>query len=243
VTADDDLTVAATGFADDLTNLTQGVLGEASPAFSAVVTGNKFRVAPFAAGDRIHRIAVSIDQQKLLSLYVQYFCLWDGPKRFLAVDQADIHVYFEGGTDPLIRYEYVRSWKEPPGAHIHVHAHRDEMAYLLRLSERKKGQPAQKLRKGKLPRLAEMHFPVGGHRFRPSLEDVLMQLEREFAIDTAEGWQEVIRSHLVKWRTIQLKAAVRDAHEDAADALRELGYEVTRPSPLADQDPGRLYWP
>ncbi|KIF67604.1 hypothetical protein HY68_01495 [Streptomyces sp. AcH 505] len=234
----------ATEFADTLTALTRGVLGQDSPAFSALNVGNRIRVAPLAGDGRSMRIPVKIDGVRCLNLHVQHFCCWDGTKKYLAADRADVHVFFEGVQDPLLRYEYLRYSKNPPGAHLQVHAHRDEMAYLLRLAEKKKGRPAAMMRKGKPPRLAEMHFPVGGHRLRPALEDVLLLLEREFAIDVADNWREILDVQLRKWRVLQLKAAVRDAHEDAAETLREIGYVVEPPEDLEPQrDDARLFWP
>ncbi|MGW3086737.1 hypothetical protein [Streptomyces sp. NPDC001108] len=192
----------------------------------------------------LQRIPVTIDGEPRLSLMVRYYCCWDGSSTFMATDQADVHVFYEGVPDPLLRYEYLRSSKEPPGAHLQVHAHRDEMAYLLRLAER--GRPKQGMRKNKLPRLSEMHLPVGGHRMRPSLEDVLLFLQREFAFDTVDGWKTVIEDHLMNWRVMQLKAGVRDAPDTAARVLRALGYSVIEPGvPVARQalEAVKLYWP
>ncbi|MER0240680.1 hypothetical protein AAHZ94_01285 [Streptomyces sp. HSW2009] len=234
----------AAEFADTLTDLTRGVLGQGSPRFSALNVGDRIRVAPLAADGRSMRIPVKIDGEQCISLHVQHFCCWDGPSKYLAADRADVHVYFEGVQDPLFRYEYLRHSQTPPGAHLQVHAHRDEMAYLLRLAEKKKGRPAAKMRKRKLPRLSEMHLPVGGHRLRPALEDVLLLLIREFAIDVADDWEGVLDRHLRQWRVVQLKSAVRDAHESAADALREMGYSVEPPKGMEPQQKdSRLYWP
>ncbi|MBT2365422.1 hypothetical protein J7E88_08840 [Streptomyces sp. ISL-10] len=234
----------AAEFADTLTDLTRGVLGQDSPRFSALNVGNRIRVAPLAADGRSMRIPIKIDGERCLNLHVQHFCCWDGPNMYLAADRADVHVFFEGVQDPLLRYEYLRHSKTPPGAHLQVHAHRDEMAYLLRLAEKKKGRPAAMMRKGKLPRLSEMHLPVGGHRLRPALEDVLLLLVREFAIDVEDGWESVLDQHLRKWRVLQLKSAVRDAHESAAETLREMGYTVEPPKDMEPQRAdSRLYWP
>ncbi|MER6534343.1 hypothetical protein ABT215_11130 [Streptomyces sp900105755] len=234
----------ATTFADDLTALTRGVLGEDTPRFAALNMGNRVRVSPISADEKVQRIAVSVNGESVLSLMVRYYCCWDGSSTFLATDQADIHVHYAGISDPLIRFEYVRRSKEPPGAHIQVHAHRDEMAYLLRLADA--GRPRQGFRRRRLPRLSEMHLPVGGHRLRPALEDVLLFLKREFAIDTEQGWRTVLDEHLVNWRKIQLMSAVRDAPEAAAEVLRTMGYEVTRlglPAQRPPIDDIKLYWP
>ncbi|MER6232939.1 MULTISPECIES: hypothetical protein [Streptomyces] len=234
----------AEGFADQLTTLTRGVLGEDTPRFHALNMGSRIRVSPIAENEVVQRIPIRIDGQERLSLSVRYFCCWDGSSTFMATDQADVHLFYQGVPDPLLRYEYVRSSKEPPGAHLQVHAHRDEMAYLLRLADR--GRPKHGLRRDKLPRLAEMHLPVGGHRMRPALEDVLLFLQREFAIDTIPGWRAVLDEHLRSWRLMQLKTAVRDAPDAAAQVLRSLGYSVVEPTvPAARQAPEdvKLFWP
>ncbi|MGW3821842.1 hypothetical protein ACWEAF_05910 [Streptomyces sp. NPDC005071] len=238
------LDALAEGFADQLTTLTRGVLGEDTPRFHAINMGSKVRVSPITDDEVVQRIPVRIGGEPRLSLGVRYFCCWDGSSTFMATDQADVHVFYEGVPDPLLRYEYVRNSKEPPGAHLQVHAHRDEMAYLLRLAER--GRPKQGLKKNKLPRLSEMHLPVGGHRMRPALEDVLLFLQREFAIDTATGWKTVVDEHLQAWRLMQLRTAVRDAPDTAAQVLRGLGYSVVEPTvPGARQAPDdvKLFWP
>lgn len=248
MTADDSsLHPLAEEFASQLTDLTRGVLGEDSPAFVAVNLGKHVRVTPISekSGDEIgQRIALHINGEPTLSLLARYYCVWDGPNAYLAIDRTDIHLFFEGSADPLLRLEYVRDWRNPPGAHLQVHAHRDEWAYLLRLSER--GRPHRGLRRRRLPRLAEMHFPVGGHRMRPALEDMLLFLERELAVDVIPGWEDVLGRHLRDWRRRQLRAAVRDAPEEAAAELRALGYEINAPAvpgPRPDSDVVRLFWP
>ncbi|AMM12332.1 hypothetical protein Salbus254_5904 [Streptomyces albidoflavus] len=234
----------AASFANHLTALTRGVLGESAPRFHAVNQGSKVRVAPIDEDEITQRIPVTIGGEAHLSLMVRYYCCWDGHSTFMATDQADVHLFYRNVTDPLLRYEYVRDSENPPGAHLQVHAHRDEMAYLLRLAE--KGRPARGLKRDKLPRLSELHLPVGGHRMRPALEDVLLFLHREFAIDTTPHWKDVLQASLRDWRLMQLKAAVRDAPESAASVLRDLGYEVTEPKIPPSRQPDskvKLYWP
>ncbi|MGP4114696.1 hypothetical protein ACTWP5_27770 [Streptomyces sp. 4N509B] len=239
------LNAKAAQFANQMTALTRGVLGEDSPRFHAVNMGSRIRVAPIDDQEVVQRIPIHIDGVRRLSLLVRYYCCWDGAAQFLAADASDIHLFYEGSTDPLMRLEYVRKDREPPGAHLHVHAHRDEVAFLLRLSE--KGRPARKmLGKKPIPRLAEMHLPVGGHRMRPALEDMLLLLHREFAIDVVDGWEGAIREHLEDWRRLQLRSAVRDAPEEAIKVLRSLGYSVEPPrvaAPRPSPESAKLYWP
>lgn len=142
-------------------------------------------------------------------------------------------------AEPLFRYEYVRApTRAFPCAHIQVHAHRDEFTYLLTASER--GKPGKRARKDDIPRLSEFHFPLGGARYRPCLEDVLEALVHEFAIDTKEGWNAAIVEGREGWRRRQLRSAVRDARQEAAAELRDLNYEVREPDLAAAENLTRL---
>jgi len=231
-------------FAGKLTELTRGVLGKDSPRFHAVNMGKHVRVAAISDDEKYVPIPVKINDEVRLHLLVEHFCCWDGKTEFLATDKSLVKLHYAGVPEPLLRWEYVRTWQNPPGAHVQVHAHRDEMAYLLRLAEN--GRPRAGLRRDRMPRLSEMHVPVGGHRMRPCLEDVLLFLYREFHIDTEPGWRDVVAKHLAEWRLVQLKSAVRDAPEAAVEVLRDLGYEIVGPkvvTPRPDPDKVKLFWP
>lgn len=78
-----------------------------------------------------------------------------------------------------------------------------------------------------VPRLDELHFPLGGHRFRPCLEDVLEMLVEEFGVDCNLEGRETLRKGREHWRRRQVGTVVRDAPEEAIKMLSQLGYEVT----------------
>jgi hypothetical protein len=96
----------------------------------------------------------------------------------------------------------------------------------------------QKRRPVAATQLGELHFPVGGRRFRPTLEDVVEFLILEGIAESRPGWQAAVDEHRNKWREKQLKAAVRRYREWAAEALMDLGYEVA-PPPDAEPPPTR----
>lgn len=220
----------AEDFADELTETLRGVLSGA-PQFRAFLTNSRFWVVPADEERQQKLIPLSINGRPRLALDVSLHCYWDTEQAFLAVDQSQIKLHYHGRSlgVPLLRYEYDRRWTaHPPGAHLHVHAHRDEIAYLLRLAEG--GKPAERLKKDKLPQLAEMHLTVGGHRFRPCFEDVLGMIIREFDVDVAEGWEAIIERGVQRWRETQLRAAVRDLPEEAAGVLSALGWSVAPPA-------------
>lgn len=85
------------------------------------------------------------------------------------------------------------------------------------------------VRRGRVPRVSALHFPLGGHRFRPAFEDVLEMLVREFGLDTRDGWEDAIRAGRERWRAAQLRAVVRDDPDGAARTLNLLGYQVIPP--------------
>jgi hypothetical protein len=97
---------------------------------------------------------------------------------------------------PLFRWEYLRQPESNvPCAHFHIHAHRDEAVYLLLTGKgsntRIKKRAAQLDANAQVvPQLSDLHFPVGGPRFRPSLEDVIQFLVEEFGIDCEAGWKD-----------------------------------------------------
>lgn len=157
---------------------------------------------------------------------------WDSRETYLAVEQSSFKVFAGSQSgEPLFRYEFLRDPQNAnvPCAHLQIGAHRDEFTHALgfggssRRSRKRAGIPP-----GRAPRIVDVHFPLGGPRFRPCLEDILAMTREEFGIDTAKGWQKVVNEGRQRWRLIQLASAVRDSPEEAARVLRELDYTVER---------------
>lgn len=118
-----------------------------------------------------------------------------------------------------------------PSSHIHVHAHRDEFTHLMGFASKFDVERTKKVRNyfRRGTRLSELHFPTGGHRFRPCLEDVLEMLRVEFKLDVGNSkWQQHLRAARENWRRTQLAAAVRDCPDEA---LRVLVDEYGMPEP------------
>lgn len=99
-------------------------------------------------------------------------CTWDGSAQYLTLESSKFAVETLGeGTraQPLFRYEYDRASRpEVPSAHLHVHAHRDELTWMMVLGER--GRAKSRNAKGSMPILSELHFPLGGHPSAPVLK-------------------------------------------------------------------------
>lgn len=140
-------------------------------------------------------------------LGIRHYLLMDDHRTFLMDVRSSIGLYFDdAGEHELLRFDYVRDNPEHPEAHVHVGKvfHHDSSP-------------------------ERYHVPVGGRRFRPTLEDVV-----EFAIreDLAVGrpkWHEAVEEHRRHWFANQLRAAVRAFPELATEQLERAGYTVTPP--------------
>jgi hypothetical protein len=82
--------------------------------------------------------------------------------------------------------------------------------------------------------LDRLHFPVGGRRFRPILEDVIEFLMAERLAKAREGWAEVLSRERDQYYRIQLQAAIRRDPESAWRPLDALA------APAVPQQRGRM---
>lgn len=157
-------------------------------------------------------------------LVVRYKMTTDRHSKYLTVGYSKFEVRVV--TTPGIRFEYERAKNNVPAAHIHLSGVEGLLSpALMRNFSSGKGK-AKKKRSGDL---AGIHLPVGGHRFRPSLEDFLYFVVEECGFRALHGWESHLLESREEWFDIQLASSVRDNPEVAADALRTLGYAVDTP--------------
>lgn len=229
-----DLEDQAAKFARELTDTVRFVVGPGCPEFIALAVpeSGAFAIQQTPATG----IVLSNDDGPLLRLSVEYHCIWDGYKKFLAVEKSSVHVFVEpGGTNPLFRYEFdARTTDRLPSAHIHFHGQHSDLEKAM--GDCGTSTPRAKKRSNGKSKvlLSDLHFPVGGARFRPALEDVMQMLIEEFGIRPHGGLSVGnAYSHLAeareRWRRMQVATCVRDAPSEAIATLRQLGYTVTDP--------------
>jgi hypothetical protein len=145
-------------------------------------------------------------------LYVAHtFSLVDD---WLAAERSSFALYLSEDLDErsILRWDYER---EPdhqlyPEAHIQIDADSESWRRLLVDA----GRPTDPV--------VNLHLPVGGRRFRPSLEDVLEFLIVERLAEPRDGWQTVVEEHRREWYEIQLKAAIRRDPDLAREVLADL---------------------
>jgi hypothetical protein len=215
-------------FADDLHELLAAVLIQPVEPFNVTV----------AAGRATHLVvrqqpeqgvALTVEGEPLLRLSAKFRCTWDSAREYLAVRESALALTSVASDTPLFRYDYLADADENvPGAHLNIYAHRDEVVFaMMAAGNRLRGKSrSYAVRGGRVPTVSTLHFPLGGHRFRPCLEDVLEFVVREFGIDRKEAWLAAVRSGRVAWRARQLGAAVRDDPAVAVAQLREMGCVV-----------------
>ena len=72
--------------------------------------------------------------------------------------------------------------------------------------------------------LSHLHLPVGGRRFRPTLEDILEFVLCERLVQGRPGWLEAINTSREGFAVKQLRAAIRRHPVVALQALRDFGH-------------------
>lgn len=168
-----------------------------------------------------------------MRLSLSFVCRWSANQKFMAIQRSSIQVlpviatdladssHAPSSNELVVRFDYNRESANVPASHINIHSHHPELEWIMRRGHTKSRSVK------KAPRTDALHFPTGGHRFRPCLEDVLEALIADFKLDVAEEGRGLLRRQRLTFRQRQLAAAVGDDAECAAQALRELGYDVT----------------
>lgn len=174
------------------------------------------------------KIVVSLrnkSKKKLAELDIlQRFCL-DSTETFLAVEQSVFKVTAHVDRTPIVRYDYDRLARSKPSSHIQIHAHRGAISHVL--SQTSHPEPHA---------LESLHFPTGGARFRPCLEDLIEFLISDCLFAPKEGWRQAVKDGRERWRRLQLRTLVRDVPNEAVKVLSDLGYRIEEPKDGARLD-------
>jgi hypothetical protein len=151
-------------------------------------------------------------------LQVAYTLAADPEETYLAVVKSHYGLYSADAlAGMVVHWDYDR---EPdhayPAAHVQVNGECSQLTENSRSAGRECDHRP----------LRDLHFPVGGRRFRPTLEDVVEFLVVEGIVDVRPDSLEVVKQHRALWEDRQLRAAVRRHPETAMRQLREDGHIV-----------------
>lgn len=182
-------------------------------------------------------LVLTVAGSPVFRLGAKYYCELNQANKYLAVENSSFTVFHYATTEPILRYDFIRKPKsDVPSAHINIHTESEALTRAMedsgknKRTDRRRAAAAGSARQ----RPSELHLPLGGPRFRPSLEDVLEMLVVEFAIDCATGWRVSLREGRSLWRDTQIRASVADNPLAAVEALQERGFDVTWPGSVAD---------
>lgn len=159
----------------------------------------------------------------LLELRVAYRLGLDEEREHLQVNTSAFGLWIAATQKkprPAIRIEFDRQATAKAQAHVHIHAESTEIGWLYGAA----GRP--------VPRTAELHIPLGGRRFRPTLEEFLWFIDSEgFFKDWADPseFRTVLSNSFREWEKRQARATVRRHPEAAVQQLESMGYRVIPP--------------
>lgn len=152
-------------------------------------------------------------------LYVSIRLSADAEGDHLMVVSSVTALYRDAALEhELLHYDYERDKGDGyPEAHVQVCAGSEAWTKLMSAAGRRRDA------------LKDLHLPVGGRRFRPTLEDVVELLAAERLVEMRPGWEEHVVDGRERFRRKQLGAAVRAYPEEAAEALEREGWTVAAP--------------
>lgn len=137
-------------------------------------------------------MSVFVDHRRLLTVHSSSYQIRTGPSAAVG----------------LFRFDYERGKSPYAEAHLQIDGDSSHLQELMAA-----------LGKPKTP-LHKLHFPVGGRRYRPALEDVLEFLIVEGIVTPVPDWQLVLGPSREAFRRRQLSAAIWREPDVAREALR-----------------------
>ncbi|MDE0320616.1 MAG: hypothetical protein OXI97_12130 [Acidimicrobiaceae bacterium] len=146
-----------------------------------------------------------------LSLRVFHALRMDDKNRHLANTKSTFGLCVEHKS--AFAYHYERDANnEYPAAHLHIDGKAKRLQKVLDAADRSKDKPTA------------LHLPVGGHRYRPSLEDIIEFCVVERLVAARQGWRQRLSESRERFHEQQLQEAVRHNQGSAAEALTSLGW-------------------
>lgn len=232
----DALAAKAAGFARELGETLAATLPKAPNVdVQSVADTNTFIVQPSQPDGSAARVPLFVNGQKLAELSIVLYLDADQSGIFLKNVRTDCAAYSVLDRQPLFRMDYRADMHPAPVSHWQFHAERGALTHLLTMVQAHRPKAVQS------PHLlSRLHFPVGGGRFRPCIEDVLQFVIEECGVDALPEWRGVLAAGRERWRRIQLRTAVRDLQNEAASVLVEQGWKVTPPSTPLPVDSDRV---
>lgn len=209
-------------FADELSSLLNNTVCKGVRLSSVVTHPGRAMVAyRITATDQTIRQGIPLtlgpkDPSGYLGLFIRLGS--DKRNRHLMVESSSFGFYLDPQQRALLaRYDYERDKGDGyPEAHLQINGSAPVWDEVCRREE--SSRP-----------LEHLHFPVGGRRYRPTVEDLIEFLVVEGIAEGRSGWQERVAQGREGFRLKQLGAAIGNETDYAAEELRSHGYTITAP--------------
>lgn len=221
------LAARASGVVRDLQQVVDGVLPDHGVRFVEHRKGGGILIRPVDASGELAPIPLFIAGRTAATAVVRFSLSVESRTGRFVTETSQFRLAADADRDPLVRLEYDRAVTRAPVAHWHVHAERGAFTDVLAMAAatgRGRREPS---------RISSVHYPVGGHRFRPSLEDFLLFIVEECGIDARPGWRTAVAEGRARWQSMQARLLAHDHPLDVAAGLRELGWQVETPPPTS----------
>ena len=180
-------------------------------------------------------VDLTVEKKRLLRLQVFYECTASARHSFMLVERSAFNLLPAHGSQPLVRLEYIRHPRsDVPCCHLQVHAHRDDWTFVMTRNGvgSRRRSVAKRADTERAPQLSDIHFPVGGPRLRPTLEDFLEMLIHDLGVEHSDDALDIFAQQREAWRTAQVRAMTASLPDVVAEVLRDAGYTVTPPDDL-----------
>ncbi|MFJ3289957.1 hypothetical protein ACIPMW_32315 [Streptomyces sp. NPDC086669] len=153
---------------------------------------------------------VRIDNKKPRAwMSLSYQVHMDHEAKYLTVHKSYCGIFSDEVLETcLCHFDYEREKDKYTSAHLQVHGVSPALQQL--------NPPGKEKRP-----LDKLHFPVGGRRFRPSLEDIIEFLVCEELVEAREGWRRVVEEGRERFQKNQLRAAMRRNTAIVEEFMRE----------------------
>jgi hypothetical protein len=207
--ADDTLLQKADEFAAELTDLLRSTLpGDFRVAVEptarhcviAILSDDAQEVGKLPLYERSGRLSAA-------SLSISMSLEMDRSDRYLSVVGSSFILWLDGC--PVVRLEFLKNANKAPDCHWQFHGANPSFSALLATTRASDREVA----------LERLHFPVGGTRMRPGIEDFIQFLTQECGFQGVQGHRSALSKSRETWRRRQLAAAVRDHPVVARAAL------------------------
>ncbi|ROP63576.1 hypothetical protein EDF24_0599 [Curtobacterium sp. PhB130] len=213
----------AFGFVRDLQQLIDGVLPEHGVRFFERRSDNVLLVRTQRDDGDPSTIPLRVGGAVVADLDVRFALSSEPASARFRTETSQFRLLMRPDREPLARFEYERTKSGAPVAHWHVHSERGAFTTMLATASaagRRQRDPS---------RLSTLHYPVGGSRFRPSIEEFLVFLIEECGVDSLPGWRSAIADGQARWVSTQAGLVARENPEEAAAQLRSMGWLVEGP--------------